>query len=47
MVINEMNEKECSGFLASASLGRLGCSLDNEPYVVPIYFAYEPGKTQC
>ena len=43
MVINEMNEKECNGFLASASLGRLGCSLDNQPYVVPIYFAYEPG----
>jgi len=43
MVINEMNEKECNGFLASASLGRLGCSLDHQPYVVPIYFAYEPG----
>jgi nitroimidazol reductase NimA-like FMN-containing flavoprotein (pyridoxamine 5'-phosphate oxidase superfamily) len=43
MVINEMTEKECGEFLAGASLGRLGCSLDNQPYVVPIYFAYEPG----
>ncbi len=43
MVINEMTEKECGAFLASAMLGRLGCSLDNQPYVLPIYFAYEPG----
>ena len=42
MMINEMNQKECGAFLTSASLGRLGCSLDNQPYVVPIYFAYEP-----
>jgi uncharacterized protein len=42
MVINEMTQKECGGFLASASLGRLGCSLDNQPYVVPINFVYEP-----
>ena len=43
MVITEMTQKECGAFLASASLGRLGCSFDNQPYVVPIYFAYEPG----
>ncbi len=42
MVINKMTEKECGELLARASLGRLGCSLDNQPYVVPIYFAYEP-----
>jgi hypothetical protein len=43
VVINEMTEKECGAFLESAWLGRLGCSLDNQPYVVPVYFAYEPG----
>jgi len=42
MVINEMTHDECGTFLASASLGRLGCSLDNQPYVLPIYFVYEP-----
>jgi len=42
MVITQMSEEECRAFLASSSLGRLGCSLDNQPYVVPIYFAYEP-----
>jgi len=38
-----MTEEESGAFLTSASLGRLGCSLDNQPYVVPIYFVYEPG----
>ena len=42
MVITQMSEEECRAFLASASLGRLGCARDNQPYVVPIYFAYEP-----
>jgi nitroimidazol reductase NimA-like FMN-containing flavoprotein (pyridoxamine 5'-phosphate oxidase superfamily) len=42
MVITQMTDEECRAFLASASLARLGCSLDNQPYVVPIYFAYEP-----
>jgi hypothetical protein len=42
MVITEMTQKECGSFLAIASLGRLGCSFDNQSYVVPIYFVYEP-----
>jgi hypothetical protein len=42
MVITQMTEEECRAFLARASLGRLGCSRDNQPYVVPIYFGYEP-----
>jgi len=43
MLINEMTEQECGAVLAGASLGRLGCSFNNQPYVVPVYFAYEPG----
>ena len=42
MMINEMTEKECRAVLARASVGRLGCALDNQPYVMPVYFAYEP-----
>jgi len=41
MVIHEMTEKDCSEILSRASLGRLGCALDNQPYVVPINFAHE------
>ena len=43
MEINEMTGKECSALLERASLGRLGCSCENKPYVVPINFAYEDG----
>lgn len=43
MQINEMTVEECSAFLEHASLGRLGCSYENQPYVVPIHFAYEEG----
>jgi uncharacterized protein len=42
MLIREMTDKECHGVLERASMGRLGCSLDNQPYVVPVNLAYEP-----
>ncbi len=42
MPLSEMNQKDCRAFLAGASLGRLACSFNDQPYVVPIYFAYEP-----
>lgn len=41
MIIHEMSETECRKALAEANLGRLGCSRDNRPYVVPIYFAFD------
>ena len=44
MVIDEMAENECRDVLVRATIGRLGCSLDNQPYVVPVYLAYEPGR---
>ncbi len=43
MELNEMTTEECSALLAHASVGRLGCSFENQPYVVPIYFAYDSG----
>lgn len=43
MEINEMATEECNAVLAYASVGRLGCSFEGQPYVVPIYFAYEGG----
>ncbi len=42
MIINAMNEQECRDFLLRGSIGRLACCLDGQPYVVPVYFAYEP-----
>ena len=42
MKIHEIPEDECRAVLARNAIGRLGCALDNQPYVVPILFAYEP-----
>jgi nitroimidazol reductase NimA-like FMN-containing flavoprotein (pyridoxamine 5'-phosphate oxidase superfamily) len=41
--INEMAAGDCTAVLEQASLGRLGCSYENQPYVVPIHFAYDSG----
>ena len=41
MKINKLTENECRAVLARASMGRLGCSLQDQPYVLPVYLAYE------
>lgn len=40
MFIHEMGDTECRLALQSASVGRLACARDNQPYVVPIHFAF-------
>jgi nitroimidazol reductase NimA-like FMN-containing flavoprotein (pyridoxamine 5'-phosphate oxidase superfamily) len=42
MLIKDLNKQECSELLKRLGFGRLGCASKNQPYVVPIYFAYEP-----
>ena len=42
MRIIEMSQQECKELLKRVSIGRLGCSLDDQPYVVPVGFSYEP-----
>lgn len=42
MQIDEMKETECREILARASFARLGCSLNDQPYVIPVGIAYEP-----
>ncbi len=41
MFIHKMTDDECRSALQKASVGRLGCARDNQPYVVPIYFAFD------
>jgi uncharacterized protein len=41
MVIRELSQQECRDVLARVSVARLGCAQDNQPYVVPVYFAYD------
>jgi nitroimidazol reductase NimA-like FMN-containing flavoprotein (pyridoxamine 5'-phosphate oxidase superfamily) len=42
MRIIAISQQECSEVLKRLSIGRLACSLDNQPYIVPVCFSYEP-----
>lgn len=43
MLLEQMTKEQCHAALERASFGRLGISDDDQPYVVPVYFAYEAG----
>jgi nitroimidazol reductase NimA-like FMN-containing flavoprotein (pyridoxamine 5'-phosphate oxidase superfamily) len=40
MWVRTLSTLECTNLLMGSRLGRLACAKDNQPYVVPIYFAY-------
>ena len=42
MLISEMSGEDCRNMLSRLGFGRLACAYQNRPYIVPIYFAYEP-----
>jgi uncharacterized protein len=44
MRIVAISQQECSELLQRVSVGRLACSLNDQPYVVPVAFSYE---THC
>ncbi|CDM61448.1 hypothetical protein LPU83_pLPU83d_0077 (plasmid) [Rhizobium favelukesii] len=41
--LRELSQLECFEVFEQSRFGHLACSKDNQPYVVPIYFAYEGG----
>jgi nitroimidazol reductase NimA-like FMN-containing flavoprotein (pyridoxamine 5'-phosphate oxidase superfamily) len=41
MVIRDLSREECLRVLARARLARLACAHENQPYVVPVYLAYD------
>jgi nitroimidazol reductase NimA-like FMN-containing flavoprotein (pyridoxamine 5'-phosphate oxidase superfamily) len=41
MFIHEMTADECRGVLEKTTVGRLACARDNQPYLVPINFAFD------
>ena len=41
MHVEELSTEECHLALANARFGRLACSRDNQPYIVPTYFIVE------
>jgi hypothetical protein len=38
-----MDRDECEELLTRLNFGRLACARDNQPYIVPTYFAFAPG----
>ncbi|HUJ40975.1 MAG TPA: pyridoxamine 5'-phosphate oxidase family protein [Candidatus Acidoferrales bacterium] len=41
MRITELNGPECREVLTRQGVGRLACARENQPYIVPIYYAAE------
>jgi uncharacterized protein len=41
MLIHELNQTECADVLRRNHLGRLACSRYDQPYIVPIHFAFD------
>lgn len=46
MRIHELSVTECEDILTRSELGRLGCALDNQPYVVPIHYSFD-AESKC
>jgi nitroimidazol reductase NimA-like FMN-containing flavoprotein (pyridoxamine 5'-phosphate oxidase superfamily) len=42
VLISEMSGGQCRELIGRLGFGRLACAHQNQPYIVPIYFAYEP-----
>ena len=42
--IDEMSDPEIREFLRRVGYGHLACSRDDQPYVVPVNFAYRDGE---
>lgn len=41
MQVKELSEKDCRAALQRASMGRLGCSFEDQPYVIPVHIAFD------
>jgi nitroimidazol reductase NimA-like FMN-containing flavoprotein (pyridoxamine 5'-phosphate oxidase superfamily) len=44
MLIRDMNAQECRNLLTRLGVGRLACSHDDQPNIMPVYFASEPDR---
>jgi nitroimidazol reductase NimA-like FMN-containing flavoprotein (pyridoxamine 5'-phosphate oxidase superfamily) len=42
MLIHELTQGECRRVLSLATVARLACSHNDQPYIVPISFAFDP-----
>ena len=46
MLIHELNPHECLEVLGRTHLGRLGCARFDQPYIVPVHYAFD-AERQC
>ena len=44
MFIKELKTKECLEVLTSKRIGRLACTHENQPYIVPFHFTFDGDK---
>lgn len=44
MLIREMTHRECLDLVAESHIARLGCARDDQPYVVPIHYAFAANR---
>jgi uncharacterized protein len=47
MLITKIRSRECRDLLTRLGFGRLGCSSNDRPYIVPIYFAFDTDRLCC
>jgi nitroimidazol reductase NimA-like FMN-containing flavoprotein (pyridoxamine 5'-phosphate oxidase superfamily) len=47
MLIYELDRQASLNLLSRLRFGRLACASDNQPYVIPIHYAYEDGLIYC
>ncbi len=43
MLIQEVAKEQCEELIGEVGFWRLACTFEGQPYIVPLYLAYEPG----
>jgi len=44
MIVHDLSPAECAEFLKQSDLGRLACTHEGQPYIVPIHFSFDPDR---
>ena len=44
MLVHELSADECLAVLACSDFGRLACAHGNQPYIVPVFYAFEASR---
>ncbi|AHK46104.1 MULTISPECIES: pyridoxamine 5'-phosphate oxidase family protein [Ensifer] len=44
MFVREMTRPECIALVTASHIGRLACARDDQPYIVPIQYAFTTGR---